>query len=211
MDSIELWEADYRLSLNCCKEADLDFLNLPQTLTNHKTTGSGQKMENLLPLPFSEIFNMSSLFPITLRLNDLLSITTNFLQPPSLIIPALQWITNQERMKKKVQDTNQRGKWLTGVQNVKTNTTIGLSSPKQCAGEIPTKFWTPEKSPATDSQTQREPERTETIGQPSPHFSIGENPPPGDRYEKNSPDECEKPTSMSKWRPVQGLRRLPET
>ncbi|KAJ8434965.1 hypothetical protein Cgig2_027808 [Carnegiea gigantea] len=61
---------------------------------------------------------------------------------------------------------------------------IETGSRKQCAGEIPAKFQSPEKSPTTDMPAQREPAGTETADQPSPHFSRGENPPPGDRYEK---------------------------
>ncbi|KAJ8451509.1 hypothetical protein Cgig2_018143 [Carnegiea gigantea] len=43
-------------------------------------------MENLLPVPFSEIFKISSLVPTTLKSKDLLSIAKTFLQPP-LILP----------------------------------------------------------------------------------------------------------------------------
>ncbi|KAJ8424964.1 hypothetical protein Cgig2_001819 [Carnegiea gigantea] len=58
--------------------------------------------------------------------------------------------TNQNRMKMREQDTNQRWKWLTGVQNVKTNTTSGLSSKQGVGNSAPAKFRSPDKSPATD-------------------------------------------------------------
>jgi len=63
------------------QEDDLELLNLPQALNNHSATGSGKKIENLLPLPFSEIFRMPSLLPTTLRSKDFLSTTTNLSQP----------------------------------------------------------------------------------------------------------------------------------
>ncbi|KAJ8431905.1 hypothetical protein Cgig2_013653 [Carnegiea gigantea] len=165
-------------------EADFDFLNLPQALTNFKATGSGKKMENLLCLPFSEIFNMSSLFPTTLRSNDFLSIATNFLQPPSL-----HRITEET----KEQDTNQ------------------TTPQAQCADKIPMRFWSLKKLSATDSPAQREPVGTETAGQPSLHHSRGENLTHGDRSEKNLPDECKNLTRKSRRRPVKGLQRLPKT
>ncbi|KAJ8424457.1 hypothetical protein Cgig2_016224 [Carnegiea gigantea] len=100
----------------------------------HKATGSGKKMENLLPLPFFEIFNMSSLFPTTLRSNDLLSIATNFLHPPSY------YLLNQSRMKRTEQDTNPRWKWLTGVHSVKTNATSRLSLKQAIRNSAPAKI-----------------------------------------------------------------------
>uniref|UniRef100_A0A7C8YUX1 Uncharacterized protein n=1 Tax=Opuntia streptacantha TaxID=393608 RepID=A0A7C8YUX1_OPUST len=83
--------------------ADFDFLNLPQALNSQKTTGSGKKMENVLPLPCSETLRISPLLPTTLRSNRLLSTTTALAEPP---------IIAQE------------------CKNDRTNTTAGLTNPK---------------------------------------------------------------------------------
>jgi len=64
------------------QEDDLELLNLPQAVNNHNANGSGKKIENLLPLPFSVIFRMSSLLPTTCKSKDFLSTTTNLSQPP---------------------------------------------------------------------------------------------------------------------------------
>ncbi|KAJ8450790.1 hypothetical protein Cgig2_032415 [Carnegiea gigantea] len=197
-------------------EADLDLLNLPQALSSHKTTCSGKKIENLLPLPFSEIFNMSSLLPITLRSNDLLSIATNFLHPP-LIIPAKTSSTVQYGPES---DEKERARYQPRVQMAHRRSkrqdqdhlraVLETESRKQSAGEIPASFWSPEKSPATDMPAPREPAGTDTADQPSPHFGRGETHPPETDLRKLT--RCtQKSGNVSNRRPVKGYRRLPET
>ncbi|KAJ8440014.1 hypothetical protein Cgig2_020502 [Carnegiea gigantea] len=96
-------------------------------------------------------------------------------------------ITNQERMKMREQDTTQRWKSSPELKTSRPTPPPGCPrnrTPKQCADEIPVKFRSPEKSPATDLLAQRGPAGTETADQPSPHFSEGENPPPGGKSEK---------------------------
>ncbi|KAJ8430214.1 hypothetical protein Cgig2_006722 [Carnegiea gigantea] len=187
-----------------------------QLLAATRQLVQAKKIENLLPLPFSEIFNMSSLLPITLRSNDLLSIATNFLHPP-LIIPAK---TSSAMQYEPESDEKERARYQPRVQMAHRRSkrqdqdhlraVLETESRKQSAGEIPASFRSPEKSPATDMPAPREPAGTDMADQPSPHFGRGETHPPESDMRKRT-RYTRKSGNASNRRPVKGYRRLPES
>ncbi|KAJ8437048.1 hypothetical protein Cgig2_025895 [Carnegiea gigantea] len=123
---------------------------------------------------------MSSLLPITLRSNNLLSIATDFLHLP-LIIPAKTSSTVQYEPES---DEKERARYQPRVQMAHRRSkrqdqdhlraVLDTKSRKQSAAEIPASL----RSPATDMPVPREPAGTATADQPSPHFGRGETYPP---------------------------------
>ncbi|KAJ8440120.1 hypothetical protein Cgig2_003445 [Carnegiea gigantea] len=76
------WCRDLVSALDVSKKARLTI----SALNSHKATFSGGSSEVLLPLPFSEIFKTSYAFPTISKSKDLLSIATNLLQPPLILM-----------------------------------------------------------------------------------------------------------------------------
>ncbi|KAJ8441681.1 hypothetical protein Cgig2_019068 [Carnegiea gigantea] len=189
-------------------------VRVPTSSSKLGATGSGKKIENLLPLPFSESFSMSSLLPTTLRSKNLLSIATNFLQHPLIHNRGFPSSRTEETIE---QDSSLRTpqKQIAGRRLKSEQYKLqerGNGSPELKTAEPAPPLQCPVNEEAKtvsrrNSLRWRLLEVTETSGQPGLHDSRV-NPTHMSRSEKIHTWN-ENPSNESKRRPVKGLLRFP--
>ncbi|KAJ8433297.1 hypothetical protein Cgig2_012865 [Carnegiea gigantea] len=106
---------------------------------------------------------MSSLFPTTLRSNDLLSIVTNFLHPPFILLGKPESDEKERARHQPKVEMAHRSSHHQNHRHLQALLEAGLQ--KQCAGENPARLRSPEQLLMTDMPAQREPAGTETVDQ----------------------------------------------